>query len=126
MIRFVCTCGHRFEVEDDLGGMSIQCPKCNLLVDVPTLQELESFTDQGTYRLDGNDAPPQDNPDRLADLGIIYSKDKVDDEGDEIDLRTLPAGRSTVRGFYEDEDDRGEIDLKPREPVPVSTRPKYD
>jgi hypothetical protein len=127
MIRFVCTCGHRFEVEDDLGGVSIQCPKCSLLNDVPTLQELESFTDEGTYRLDADQGLPKDNPDRLADLGIIYSKDKVDEEGNEIDLRTLPAGRSAVSGFYEDEEaDRGEIDLKPREPIEVFSRPKYD
>jgi hypothetical protein len=127
MIRFVCTCGHPFEVDDDLGGVSIQCPKCNLLVDVPTLQELDSFTDEGTYRLDGGGGLPQDNPDRLADLGIIYSKDKIDEQGNEIDLRTLPAGRSSVRGFYDDEeDDQGEIDLKPREPIEVFSRPKYD
>ena len=86
MIRFVCTCGHRFEVEDDLAGVSIQCPKCHLLVDVPTLQELESFTDEGTYRLDADKGLPQDDPDRLADLDIIYSKDKVDEQ---VALRAL-------------------------------------
>src|SRR3954452_23725902 len=126
MIRFVCTCGHRFEVADDMGGVSIQCPKCHLLVDVPSMHELGSFTDEGTYRLDANEGLPTDNPDRLADLGIIYSKTKIDEEGNEIDLRTLPAGRSTVRGFYDEEEDAGEIDLKPREPIEVSTRPKYD
>lgn len=126
MIRFVCTCGHPFEVDDDLAGVSLQCPKCNLLVDVPTLQELESFTDEGTYRLDAEVGLPQDDPNRLADLGIIYAKSKVDDEGNEIDLRTIPAGQSSVRGFYDDEDEQGEIDLKPREPVEVLSRPKYD
>ena len=47
MIRFVCTCGHRLEVPDDEAGNSLQCPKCGLLVDVPTLSELQNFTEDG-------------------------------------------------------------------------------
>jgi hypothetical protein len=124
MIRFVCTCGHRFEVDDEMAGSSIQCPACGLLTDVPTVSDLASFTDEGTYRLDA-DRPVVDDPDRLADLGIIYSKHKVDEHGNEIDLRTLPGGRPKAPSFYDDEEETGELELKPVEPVEVQ-RPKYD
>src|SRR3712207_3737551 len=100
--------------------------RSGLLNDVHTLSERGSFTGEGTYRLD-EDRPRVDDPDRLADLGIIYSKHKVDEHGNEIDLRTLPAGRPSVRGFYDDDEDgeTGELELKPVEPVEVQ-RPKYD
>ena len=92
MIRFVCNCGHRLEVPEDQAGDSLQCPKCGLLVDVPTLSELQNFTEDGTYRMDAG-GPVATDSDRMADLGIIYSATKLDEEGNEIDLRTLPAGR---------------------------------
>ena len=100
MIRFACLCGHRFEVHDDLAGASIQCPKCGLLTDVPTLSDLESFTDEGTYRIDA-DRPITDDVQRLADLEVIYAKTKQDAAGNEIDLRTLPAGKR-LPGEYND------------------------
>ena len=131
MIRFVCTCGNRLEVPDDQAGNSIQCPKCGLLTDVPTVSELAQFTDEGTYKVDAN-RPIVDDPDRMVELEIIYSKDKRDAEGHEIDLRTLPAGvRRRARGAavkVDDDagdDDSGELELKLTEPD-VSDRPKYD
>src|SRR3954463_193478 len=119
MIRFVCTCGHRLEVDDEMAGSSIQCPACGLLTDVPTVSDLASFTDEGTYRIDA-DRPRAANPDRLADLEIIYSKDKIDEHGNEIDLPPLPGGgRHRAPSFYDDEQDPGEIALNPAEPVEV-------
>ena len=129
MIRFVCNCGHRLEVPEDQAGDSLQCPKCGLLVDVPTLSELQNFTEDGTYRMDAG-GPVATDSDRMADLGIIYSATKLDEEGNEIDLRTLPAGRKRPRpsDVHEDDDDQGELELKPAgggKPA-VTERPKYD
>ena len=73
MIRFVCICGHRLEVADDLAGDRLQCPKCGLLTDVPTLSDLTSFTDEGTYRMDAG-GPVATDPDRMADLGSSTRK----------------------------------------------------
>src|SRR4051812_32961800 len=103
MIRFVCICGHRLEVEDDLSGTELQCPRCGLLTDVPTLSDLSSFADEGTYRMDGG-GPVATDPDRMADLGMIYAKTKFDARGNEIDLRPLPAGRRADNGHFDDRD----------------------
>lgn len=125
MIRFVCTCGHRFEVNGDLAGTSLQCPACRLLCDVPTLSEIESFTEEGTYRLDADRTVVHD-ADRMADLGIIYSKEKVDRDGNTIDLRTVPAGRPLPRGTADEPGEASvEFDLAPSA-ADVSHRPKYD
>jgi hypothetical protein len=125
MIRFACTCGKRLQVSDDQAGGSVQCPACGLLTDVPNFSDLQSFTEDGTYRLDADRGPFVDDPARLDELGLIYSKDKRDAEGNEIDLRTLPGGQK----FYADDDqEAGELELKPREPAAedVTNRPKYD
>lgn len=140
MIRFACTCGEHLEVPDELGGTSIQCPKCGLLTDVPTLAEQQQFTDEGLYKFDTPAKPIEDDPDRMIELEIIYSKDKRDAEGHEIDLRTLPAGkrptpppaRDVVDEASDDDDDdddsTGELDLRPKdkEYEEVISRPKYD
>lgn len=129
MIRFVCTCGNQLEVPSELAGDSIQCPKCGLLTDVPTVNEQAQFTEEGTYKVDVNPAVSED-PDRMVELEIIYSKDKRDAEGHEIDLRTLPAGKRVreAMGIADDafyDDAAGEIDLKPVAPE-IGDRPKYD
>ena len=46
MIRFPCRCGHQFEVSDDQAGGMIQCPKCHLLRDIPTLSDLPGLNQQ--------------------------------------------------------------------------------
>jgi hypothetical protein len=125
MIRFSCLCRHNFEVHDDLAGSSIQCPKCGLLTDVPSLSDLESFTDEGTYRIDA-DRPIVDDAERLEDLGIVYAKDKRDAEGNEIDLRTLPAGRRWPGEVNRDDADSAEpLDFKD-DAADITERPKYD
>ena len=121
MIRFACLCKHRFELEDDAAGAMIQCPACGRLNDVPTLSDLPHLSEDGTYNVEVE--RPRDNPYRLAELSLIYSKGTVDAEGDEIDLRNQPDDFQTVGA---DPDDQG-IPLK--DDVDVAGRrvaPKYD
>jgi hypothetical protein len=130
MIRFTCTCGHRFEVGDDQAGGWVQCPECRLLSDVPTHSELESFTDEGTYKLETSEPSAAQQVDRVADAKIIYAKTKLDEFGNEIDLRTIPAGRRPEPAAVApaDEFDLDAIEIKElelAEPDPM-LRPKYD
>lgn len=121
MIRFACLCKNRFEVADDTAGGMIQCPACGRLNDVPTLSDVPHLDDDGTYRVDVE--RPQDDPIRLAELGIVYAKGSRDAEGDEIDLRTTPG---EVSGVGADQDDEG---IPLREDVDLTSRrlaPKYD
>jgi hypothetical protein len=86
MIKFPCHCGHPFELSDDMAGGLIQCPKCGRLNDVPTLDELKHLDADGTIRLDDYQVKPQ--PIRTAELHRYYSKDKIDEQGNELDLRS--------------------------------------
>jgi hypothetical protein len=63
----------------------IQCPKCGLLNDVPTLSDLEHIADDGTLLM----APTQRQaePDRLAALSRFYNRGHTDQHGNEKDLR---------------------------------------
>jgi hypothetical protein len=131
MIRFACTCGHRFALDDEEAGGLVQCTRCGRLNDVPNHSDLLTLAPDGTYALD--DGPPADpEPERMAELRIIYAKTKVDAEGNEIDLRTLPAGRRAgggPAGGGVDADDGatadGMIELMPIG-EPERVRPRYD
>ena len=102
MIRFTCLCQNRIEAEDDLAGGLLQCPRCGRLNDVPTLSDLPHLADDGTYKVD---VPrPKDDPIRLAELSIVYSKGTTDPEGDEIDLR-IAAGELAVGADPSESDD---------------------
>lgn len=59
MIRFKCSCGHPYEVEDDRAGDSFQCEKCLRLLDVPLLSEIDSLEADGTLKV--QDAPEHDD-----------------------------------------------------------------
>jgi hypothetical protein len=85
MIRFTCLCQNRIEVDADMAGGLTQCARCGRLNDVPTLSDLPHLTDDGTYRVDVE--RPRDDPLRLAELSIVYSKGSTDADGDPIDLR---------------------------------------
>jgi hypothetical protein len=88
MIQFSCRCKHVFEVPEELAGQQIQCPDCMVLLDVPTHDELDQLTEDGTFRID---APlPESDPNRFAQLKRVYSRKHVDDEGVDIDLRNTP------------------------------------
>jgi hypothetical protein len=85
MIQFHCRCKHLFEVADDEAGGLVQCPECGLLRDVPSPSDLKVLDDQGLYKLDET---PQKEEGRLAELGHIFQRGNVDEEGNEIDLRS--------------------------------------
>ena len=121
MIRFACLCKHRFEVDEESAGGTIQCPQCGRLNDVPTLDDLPHLNDDGTYRVDVE--RPEDDPARLAQLALYYSKSTLDADGEEIDLRVTP---DDIRAAGADPDAEG-IPLK--DDVSVARRrvaPKYD
>jgi hypothetical protein len=85
MIKFSCRCKYVFEVPEDAAGTQMQCPNCHLLVDVPSMDELTGIADDGAYRMS---APPAaHNPHAFDDMRRAYSKEKIDEDGDEIDLR---------------------------------------
>jgi hypothetical protein len=114
MIRFSCRCKYVFEVPEDAAGSQIQCPNCHLLVDVPSIEELSGIGDDGSYRMS---APPQaSNAETFEQMRRVYGKEKLDEDGDEIDLRQtheqfLAAG---TEDHYEDFTAGGK------------TAPKYD
>src|SRR5437868_1043979 len=85
MIRFPCHCKTVLQVPDDEAGGVIQCTKCGRLNDIPTLSDLQSITEDGTYKIE----TPQDKAelDRLAQLQRSFAKQRVDDAGEDIDLR---------------------------------------
>lgn len=128
MIRFTCLCRHRIEADDDMAGGMVQCTKCGRLNDVPTLSDLPHLADDGTYNVD---VPrPRDNPIRLAELSIIYSKGTSDLDGDVIDLR-MTAADLAAPDPTETTDDEGAIPLKdePRRRSghpPARPAPRYD
>lgn len=60
MIVFLCKCGQTISVKDDEAGLSMQCPGCKCLVDVPTINDLESMESDGTLRMQPElQTPPQ-------------------------------------------------------------------
>ena len=60
MIDFRCKCSQTFSVPDERAGESFQCPSCGLLVDVPTLEDLQALQADGSYTLNDADLPPDD------------------------------------------------------------------
>jgi len=84
-IRFACTCHAVLEVSIEQAGMSIQCPCCGRLVDVPTLSDLQTIDEDGLYRM--GELELQEEPDRLAKLHRAFWRNRTDEQGNEIDLR---------------------------------------
>ena len=85
MIRFACRCKYVFEVPADAAGTQLQCPECHRLVDVPSMEELAGLGEDGSYRISTPEA--KSDPHHFEDMRRVYSKEKVDEFGDEIDLR---------------------------------------
>src|SRR5678816_4162046 len=105
MIRFTCMCRNRLEVPDDLAGGLTQCPHCGRLNDLPPL------ADDGTYKVDVE--RPKDDPIRLAELSIIYSKGSTDADGDVIDLRISAADLAPMPDAADGGGDGGDDDIIP-------------
>ena len=67
-----------------MAGRQVQCPDCQRLVDVPTTNELAELSEDGTFRMD---APVDRDSGHFEKMRRVYGKDKVDENGAEIDLR---------------------------------------
>lgn len=94
-----------------MAGGVVQCPDCKRLVDVPSLDELTSIAADGTFKI----GAPVDlsEPDRVKSLQHTFARQRVDEDGQEIDLRpTLEEVRN--------------VGLPPDSSSPVYLRPKYD
>jgi hypothetical protein len=57
VIRFRCKCSNWLNVQDNMSGESIQCPKCGILLDVPTLDDLANIAEDGTLKVNNPQAP---------------------------------------------------------------------
>lgn len=102
MIRFKCSCGHAYEVEDDRAGDSFQCEKCLRLVDVPGLGEINSLEDDGTLKM--QDAPVHDD--------ALAAKIRAHAHQDDL--------RQTVDEYFLIDD------LPPADAPPKRMAPRYD
>jgi hypothetical protein len=85
MIEFNCFCKHRFSLDDDQAGGSLQCPKCGKLVDVPSLDDLHKLNPDGTYDMGALELAPE--PDRLERATRAFTRQRTSDDGEQIDLR---------------------------------------
>jgi hypothetical protein len=119
MIAFQCTCHHRFEVPDDQAGADLQCPRCGRLNTVPTANDLGLLNEDGTYKVDGPVGPEQQNPEVAEELARIYRHSRLDEFGNEIDLRSHSTPLDYERVGVDP------MDMKPegRDRLPP---PKYD
>jgi hypothetical protein len=84
MLKFTCHCNHVFEFPENMAGKQVQCPDCQRLVDVPSMNELAELSEDGTFRMD---APLDRDSGHFDRMRQVYAKDKVDENGQEIDLR---------------------------------------
>ena len=90
MIRFSCKCGHEFNVTDDRVGQMTQCPRCGLLVDVPSTEELPWMDAAGVLAVDGaggDDDGPRVPGQTLAEMYRAYGRRRTDAAGVPLDLR---------------------------------------
>ena len=110
MIEFPCRCKYSFQVPDAQAGLSVQCPQCGLLVDVPNVGDKGRIEPDGTYSLDTLAEPLPDNA--LHNLALVYYPKRQLPDGTEIDLRG-PIEPVSLASFPADD------------PVPKD-RPKYD
>lgn len=85
MIRFTCRCSQIVEMPDDMAGLSTQCPRCGLLLDIPALSDAGAIDVDGTYRLD--DRPKPKINEHLQELTTVYYPGRKFADGTEIDLR---------------------------------------
>ena len=85
MIRFSCICKFAFEVPAEMAGTQMQCPECHRLVDVPSMDELQGIGEDGAYRMSA--AEPGTDPEHFERMRRAFAKEKVSEEGLEIDLR---------------------------------------
>ena len=81
MIQLSCRCSFVLDVPADQAGLTVQCPQCGRLNDVPNLGDLPNLDKDGGYKIV---APlNRDEPNRLADLNQAFSRQRTV----EIDMR---------------------------------------
>lgn len=114
-IKFACKCGHRFAQPLDEAGGTIQCPRCGLLCDIPSLSDLEALDADGALRM--RPSEPLVEPHRFDHLAVAFTRERVDGRGQEIDLRPSHDDLAKVNSDH--------IPLKPREAA-LTEKPKYD
>ena len=112
MIEFPCRCKYLFKMPDAQAGLSVQCPQCGLLVDVPNVGDKGRIEPDGTYSLNTLAEPLPDHA--LEDLTLVYYPKRQLPDGTEIDLRG-PVEPVSLASFPAPAD----------EPLPKD-RPKYD
>ena len=122
MIRFSCKCGFEFRLADDRVGQTEQCPRCGLLVDAPSTDDLAWVEADGTIGIDdgGDDAPPPPRS-TLAEMYRTFGKHKVDADGNEIDMRS---NVERLRHVGDDPGDRASMDVQGYRPQRIT--PRYD
>lgn len=115
VIKFTCKCGHRFAAPLEQAAGTVQCPDCGLLCDIPTLSDLASLEGDGTLRM--APAKPRVEPHRIDHLAAAFTRERLDGQGSEIDLRPSQDDLERI--------DSDAIPLKPREQA-LTEKPKYD
>ncbi len=114
MIEFNCFCKHRFSLDDDQAGGSLQCPRCGKLVDVPTLDDLNKLNADGTYTMGALELAPE--PDRVERATRAFTRSRVGADGEDID------NRLTLDELLKVGADEITIDIKDE----AEGKPKYD
>jgi hypothetical protein len=114
MIEFNCFCKHRFSLEDDQAGGSLQCPRCGKLVDVPTLDDLHKLNPDGTYDMGALELAPE--PDRVERATRAFTRNRVTEDGEQID------NRLTLEDVFKIGADELTIEIKDE----AEAKPKYD
>lgn len=130
MIRFVCTCGQRFEVADDRVGANFQCPKCHKLLEVPSPEDLAGLNPDGTVKLEAAPVHKSDLASKFRAFGAHSDmRGRLDEPTEPIEPPDAPL--KDVAPHYDPE--TGELvtgfDLRPPiaptipEPAPVQVLP---
>ncbi len=132
MIKFPCKCGNVFNLTDDMAGGMLQCPRCGLLNDIPTLGELANLSEDGTVKLAERSISSQvHDQNAIAQMHVAFSPHTTDSLGREKDLRPDKEHFQAVGEIHEEptratpkyDPATGELvrplDLKTSDPMPV-------
>jgi len=88
MIKFPCKCGNVFNLSDDMAGGMLQCPRCGLLNDIPTLNELANLSEDGTVKLaETSTSSEVHDQHAIAQMHVAFSPHTTDALGRQKDLR---------------------------------------
>jgi hypothetical protein len=120
LIKFPCHCGYRFALPIDQANSTIQCPNCRRLNDVPSLSDLQSVSSEDGTLLLKETHDPAPKRSRMAEVDLHFRPRRVDDAGNEIDLRPTLEELADVGALPEE----GVIPLLDDEKRPQ--KPKYD